>query len=254
MVEHRSDACCRGGVRAGWSWEVGHAWCPRPESARSSTSCMARPEAGDHPPRGRRAGPPDRTAHRRRGAGGGRPRDRLHPELRHRRPPRGDRRTPAAGGRTVLRRRRDRRSARVGCRRCRCRVRRAPRRRRRGAAARSGVAELRDDGGAARCRRSFPTPLPASNGFLPDVDQLRAPDHRSHPADRASTARPTPRVPSFPADLVAVDRRARCRARPVGPVRRGVRRARLRGRRWPTPRSTTASASSASTASPRPIR
>ena len=38
-VEHRSDERCRGGVAPEWSWEVGHAECPRPGSARSSTSC-----------------------------------------------------------------------------------------------------------------------------------------------------------------------------------------------------------------------
>ena len=36
----RANRCerCRGGVAPGWSWEVGPAECPRPESARSSTS------------------------------------------------------------------------------------------------------------------------------------------------------------------------------------------------------------------------
>ena len=130
------------------------------------------------------------------------------------------------GGRTVLRRRRDRRRPGWGAGDG-CHVRRPPRRRRRGAAARSGVAELRDDGGVARCRRR--SLRPAGVERLPARRRPAAPpDHRSHPADRDQQPG-QPHGCRVPRRAGGIDRRTRCRARPVGPVRRGVRRARLRG-------------------------
>ena len=181
---------------------------------------------GDHPARGGRARPPDRTAHRRRRPGGRQPRDRLHPELRHRTAPRGDRRAVAQGRRAHLFSRRDRDRPRRGAGDG-SDVRGPARRRRRGVAAGSGVAQLRDDRPTARRgRRAVP---PACFQWLPSRPRPAArPDHRAHPDDRGQQPG-QPHRHGVPRRARGFDRRARRRPRPVGPVRRGVRRAGLRG-------------------------
>ena len=220
------DASVAGEESRGWSWEVGHAKCPRPESARSSTWCWRGPRPGSSASKSASRDLP------------------IEPHIVA-----AAQEAAALGvgytqsfGIAALREAIVERLRRV-----------------------AGLSYAADEivigqGGVQAMSVTFaalldagdevllpdpawpnyamtallrgavavPYALPAENDYLPDVDELRDMiTERTRLIVINSPGEPHGR--RVPGRAGGVDRRARGRARPVGALRRGVRRARLRG-------------------------